>query len=319
MVWHSAVFHLASKWLRRPPAMVSPAIPASWAQQSVAQAEHPALQQSVQPAPLSGSEANAWEEACPQPGTASTEATSEAADGQDVALWLAKAQGIANAGGEAKERIKTMEQSFDASPVVQQIGLADAPPSLATGEQGLLSEKIDSLRKAIAAGGVATTSGGVGCALWRAALKANPELASEYKDTGKSYAAQRAFRLKWANEELAAAQVLKSSETGEGSEDSVNGVYLCITRIFKEEGEDDAAVAATFHYVQECTRLHKAGALVKGRPFIAWNKFTKRSEFLYLTKTMRDTFITMRKETKTWDKSAAQDFDSIEVATSIAQ
>ena len=254
-----------------------------------------------QAAPSTDEDVRNWAVAFPQPGTAST--TADESDlAAPFAAWAAKADGIAGAGGDAGARMKAIEKDLSAIGEVSEAATRTGPAAEApatTAEDSL----VEKLKEAIDAGNLKTDS--QAGRLWRAALRAEPDLAADYKKTGKSYEKQRLFRVKWAKAKYADLVEKKTEEEGQENEDSVNGIYYPLGRIFTEEGGDESAVQATLNYAKECVRLLKEGVTVRGSAFIAWNRFTKRNEFLYLTKTMRDSVFQKHSHSRTWSSGSS--------------
>jgi len=65
------------------------------------------------------------------------------------------------------------------------------------------------------------------------------------------------------------------------------GTYMPFAVIFKEEGGDRSAFDAAENYVAECFRLHSEGTTMQGRPWVLFNKMTKRVEMLYVKKQLK--------------------------------
>ena len=125
---------------------------------------------------------------------------------------------------------------------------------------------------------------------WAKALKKCAELRQDYINVGKSYKAQRDFRQQWAanNYQLKLEQKRKTQITT--SEDALAGTYEPMQVIWEREGKDSGAITATLNYVNECIARTQKGELNKQRPWVAWNSFTKRHEFLYVKRSCRDSF-----------------------------
>lgn len=52
----------------------------------------------------------------------------------------------------------------------------------------------------------------------------------------------------------------------------------------RHEGSDEAAATAAFFCMSKCVERFKAGITMNGNPFISFNAFTNRWEFLYVKK-----------------------------------
>ena len=74
-----------------------------------------------------------------------------------------------------------------------------------------------------------------------------------------------------------------------------------VSCIVREEGGDEAAVKAAANYVTQAIRCHKEGKTLNGRPYVQWNSWTKRYEFLYVGKEYRGSFSQRWQETRTMD------------------
>ena len=128
---------------------------------------------------------------------------------------------------------------------------------------------------------------------WARAKKQDPEMASQYAAI-KGYVAQRAFRMAWAKgkyDEMRTSRLrVRSHETSH----TEKGTYEPISMIWKREGKDSAAVAATKNYVERCIAL--------GGKWVKENEFTKRLEFLYckvgIEEATKDTHILKQEQNK---------------------
>jgi hypothetical protein len=68
------------------------------------------------------------------------------------------------------------------------------------------------------------------------------------------------------------------------------GRYVPIKQIWKAEGEDQEAAEATMNYVLTAISKVKAGELLDGNPYIIFNTWTRRYDFLYLEKSIGQSF-----------------------------
>jgi hypothetical protein len=110
---------------------------------------------------------------------------------------------------------------------------------------------------------------------WSRAIK-DPALKAKYAVVGRSYEQQRVFRAAWAASEL---QVLRSTRVHTESvtnDDDTSAQHVSIKKLMDDEGEVEAVV----NHVFECTSRHAAGATFKGKPYLWWNVFTKRYDYL---------------------------------------
>lgn len=71
---------------------------------------------------------------------------------------------------------------------------------------------------------------------------------------------------------------------------NMGGVYMAPSKIRKEEGEDEAGLAATIAYIEEALSRHSRGGSFNGHPWVAFNAFTKRYEFLNVTRSVNERF-----------------------------
>ena len=225
-----------------------------------------------------------------------TPSTATSASSPASPAWAATSEAIVASGKGDEERLADLEKEL--VKVLPSLPAAPAAAASAESETGAAKEE-KLLRGMMAAGTVPTDTKSAAGVMWRHALVDHPELAREYKGVGKSYAAQRKFRLAWANKKLAEVTEEKVEEEGEQAEDVMGGQYLPMNVIWREEGKDAAAVVATLNYVNKCVQYQTEGKLVKGRPWIEFNQMTGRNEFLYIKKPCRDTFFSSKYMKKT--------------------
>jgi hypothetical protein len=131
---------------------------------------------------------------------------------------------------------------------------------------------------------------------WNQAKKQNIGLAADYLAVGKSYNAQREFRLKWCKMELTKMETIQTEiEENEQSEYS-QGEYLPFDVIVDREGgpKRAASVKAALHYALACQRFFKQNHMASSKHFCEYNGMTQRWEFLFLRKGYRENF------TKLW-------------------
>ena len=131
--------------------------------------------------------------------------------------------------------------------------------------------------------------GAVG-AMWSRALKECEELREDYKQVGKNYDSQRTFRKRWAAKQ---AETLKHSREQSQSIyelDEQTGQYEPPMRIVVLEGGDKSAHVAASHFCARALFLTRKGITFHGKPFVSWNEWTKRYEFLYIKKSFQTRF-----------------------------
>ncbi len=141
---------------------------------------------------------------------------------------------------------------------------------------------------------------------WNQAKKQNIGLAADYLAVGKSYNAQREFRLKWCKIELTKMETTQTEiEENEQSEYS-QGEYLPFDVIVDREGgpKRAASVKAALHYALACQRFFKQNHMAGSKHFCEYNVMTQRWEFLFLRKGYRENFTKLRKmETRNYSSS----------------
>lgn len=72
-------------------------------------------------------------------------------------------------------------------------------------------------------------------------------------------------------------------EEAEESTQELSGMYLPFSRVWKEEGEDEDALAAAREYVKSVVKMQREGRLgPKKQKWVRTNKMTKRVEYLYV-------------------------------------
>ncbi|CAK0798391.1 unnamed protein product, partial [Prorocentrum cordatum] len=142
------------------------------------------------------------------------------------------------------------------------------------------SEAESLLSSAVANGNFATDMSSKLGKLWNDAKRNDPTLAAAYKAVGKVYAAQRAFRLKWANKE---ADKMKKERIHMHTQEllgQVKGKYKTFGMIWAEEGKDAIGFDVACNVLQSCWELHSKGRSLHGRPWLRINNQKKYPEFL---------------------------------------
>ena len=126
---------------------------------------------------------------------------------------------------------------------------------------------------------------------WSKAKDASPSLAKDYAKVGRSYKAQREFRLRWLQCEYDSIIQKRSKTDSRRQLDEVKGLYKPFSVMVRDEGQDDAAVKACLNIVDECLRRQAAGKLAGGRkPWFRINPLSKRVEWLHLSEGYSDSF-----------------------------
>ena len=103
-------------------------------------------------------------------------------------------------------------------------------------------------------------------------------LKDAYSAVGKSYELQRAFRAHWAQGELTVIRSQRKTVESVTDLDDTMAKHVSIKTIMDAEGDSEAVV----NHILECTSRHQAGKLFQGKPYLLWNTFTKRYDYLKL-------------------------------------
>jgi hypothetical protein len=181
---------------------------------------------------------------------------------------------------------------------------AGAAEDAITNKEKLLRLAIDS--------GTFDMTGVIGKA-WSQNKKSSPGLAQEYVALGKSYNAQREFRLKWCKIELAKIVTVKTEIEETVQTEYSHGEYLPFDVIVDREGGEHRmnSVKAALQYVMCCQRFFRQNHKAGNKHFCEYNEMTQRWEFLFLRKGFREDF------TKLWRlESKASNPDEAEPAAS---
>ena len=110
-------------------------------------------------------------------------------------------------------------------------------------------------------------------------LRRNPTELSSYK-TLLSNAARVDFRVKWAKEKLEKLKVTKTTEDRYSEVNTKLGEYRSFNWIVREEGGQSEDVIAAKNYCMRCLEL--------GAPWVLYDDWTKRAQFLYMVKGRRE-------------------------------
>jgi hypothetical protein len=100
--------------------------------------------------------------------------------------------------------------------------------------------------------------------------------ADKKKLKSMSHAEKKDFRMKWAQTKLADYFEEKSFMQDFRKIDITRGSYMSASRVFAEEGGTVNDVMATKNILEKCLRM--------GAPFVKYNSFSERYDFLYLRK-----------------------------------
>jgi hypothetical protein len=126
--------------------------------------------------------------------------------------------------------------------------------------------------------------------MWSRALKDCEVLREEYKLVGKNYDNQRIFRKRWATKQAEALKHTREQTQAIYDVDEQSGQYEPPMRIVVLEGGDKSAHVAASHYCARALFLTRKGITFHGKPFVSWNDWTKRYEFLYVKKSFQTRF-----------------------------
>ena len=116
--------------------------------------------------------------------------------------------------------------------------------------------------------------------LWAKHVKNNEKLRAEYLAVGKSYEAQRRFKLQWARETSEVMREERERITEFSQADTCKGKYLPLAVHIREEGGDAEAFRAVQNYVKNVAALSVAGVTYHGRPWVIYDKMYGRAKFL---------------------------------------
>ena len=61
--------------------------------------------------------------------------------------------------------------------------------------------------------------------------------------------------------------------------------------IIRNEGGDESAKIAGLNYVMRCVGMYKKGFTFRGVPFVSFNSWTLRYEYLYVKKQFKNAFL----------------------------
>ena len=107
------------------------------------------------------------------------------------------------------------------------------------------------------------------------------QLAKEYAKLPKLYATQRQFKTKWAEKSWSEATALRRAISTSSSVEKLEGRYLSFNQVVKEEGGGRLGLEAGKNYLLEARRMASLGRTLRGRPYVAYNAWTKMVQMLY--------------------------------------
>jgi hypothetical protein len=97
---------------------------------------------------------------------------------------------------------------------------------------------------------------------------------------------KKAFRAEWAAKKLSNYTEEKTHMQAWKKIDTSKGIYMSASRVFQEEGGTVADIEAAKNTVTKCAMM--------GTPFVEWNGWSERFDFLYMKKEVREEM------TKSW-------------------
>ena len=115
--------------------------------------------------------------------------------------------------------------------------------------------------------------------LWNTAKK-DPSIKKAYEAIGRSYKAQRNFRLQWAKEEAEKLKRQRVHSHTQSITGKINGKYRTFGQIWKDEGKDAVGFQVAENVAKTCIELHMKGKLLHGRPWLKFHSQFKVVEFL---------------------------------------
>ena len=147
-------------------------------------------------------------------------------------------------------------------------------------EQGKPGPEEEALTQAVNTGQF-DLRGSVG-RLWNKEKKLNEVLAASYEGVGKSYEAQRRFRLQWAEQRRDGLRVERIQSHRQTVSDNLDCRYISFEKTWEEEGKGQAGFEAAKNYWASAIALWSKGALLHGKQHVKYNVRTKRPEVLYV-------------------------------------
>lgn len=125
--------------------------------------------------------------------------------------------------------------------------------------------------------------------IWSKEVLQDKKMRDAYGTVGKGYEAQRRFRADWAAKKFIALKTRREKKEISTQASRARGIHMPIKCIWVKEGKDAAAARATSNYILTCLHYHSKGETCNGVPYIEYNDFTRRYEFLYIKKNYDNT------------------------------
>jgi hypothetical protein len=181
--------------------------------------------------------------------------------------------GEGDAAGIQSEMAKCFEEyaaSAVATAAAAQGTEAKAEHEIKSGMSGRDSAFATFLSKAVAQGDVDPRS--------KVAQRMDRELTADQKSALKKLTncEKKAFRLDWATKKLPQFMEEKTFKHEWRKIDITKGSYVSASRVFQLEGGTDGDAVATEKIIDKCAAM--------GPPFVLYNEFSERYDFLYLSK-----------------------------------
>jgi len=173
---------------------------------------------------------------------------------------------------------------------------ADDRAACETARQAVAEERAEKAFEIAATDGRFDYRKGAVANAWKKYM-ADPQVATEYKELGRTYEKQRQFRKRWAEGKVTEFRYKKTQSETKANEEMEAGTYETQKKI--EALENDVEAAAI--YADSCTKLFQKGIKFMGQPFMKENGMTHRTEFLYLKAAYRTRLGTSWSETADYD------------------
>ena len=113
--------------------------------------------------------------------------------------------------------------------------------------------------------------------MWYTALQEDDEVAQKYKAVGSQHKAQQSFRKAWAQKEFKAVQEQLTHTTSSSDISTKTGKPCNFAQLCWELKSKTAAA----NYASESLRRHSAGETFAGRPWVAFDTWSKFVRFTY--------------------------------------
>lgn len=132
-------------------------------------------------------------------------------------------------------------------------------------------------------GGAFDLRGKLGSA-WSYAKANDPQLRADYEKVGTTRAAQQEFRRKWLEDRMEKSMEEHLARTSTHSRyEASEGEYKSVSKMWKDEGGDQAAFESVRNLVKNNWKLWENGKTFNGSPYIKFNSQKKVVQFLEIT------------------------------------